>query len=54
MDDVTFDRELRQRLHLVDNPDGLTISVPDLPLKDFLIAVILLVVVIAALMWWAY
>jgi hypothetical protein len=54
MDDVTFDRELRERLALVDNPDGSTITVPDLPLRDFLIAVISLSVAIVALMWWAY
>ena len=54
MDDVTFDRELRERLHLVENPDGSTITVPDLPLRDFLVAVITLAVAIIALTWWAY
>ncbi|BBY28077.1 hypothetical protein [Mycolicibacterium sediminis] len=54
MDDATFDRELRERLALIDNPDGSTIAVPDLPLRDFLIAVISLAVAIVALTWWAY
>lgn len=53
MDDATFDRELRERLALIDNPDGSTIAVPDLPLRD-LIAVISLAVAIVALTWWAY
>lgn len=54
VDDATFDRELRERLALIDNPDGSTITVPDLPLRDFLIALIALVIAIVALTWWAY
>lgn len=54
MDDATFDRELRDRLQLVDGPDGSTIAVPDLPLRDFLIALVSLAVAIVALTWWAY
>jgi len=54
MDDVTFDRELQDRLRLVDGPDGSTITLPDLPLRDFLVAVISLSLAIVALIWWAY
>lgn len=48
MDDATFDRG---RLHLVDNPDGSTVIVPGLPLKDLLAAIIPIVVSIAALIY---
>jgi len=54
MDDETFDRELQDRLRLVDGPDGSTITVPDLPLRDVLIAAVSLCVAIVALTWWAY
>ncbi|MGH3645073.1 MAG: hypothetical protein ACRDUX_39335 [Mycobacterium sp.] len=54
MDDTTFDRELQERLHLIESPDGPPITVPDLPLRDFLVAVFSLSVAIVALMWWAY
>lgn len=54
MDDVTFDRELRERLHTIESPEGSSIIVPDLPLSDFVIAAISLSISIIALMWWAY
>lgn len=54
MDDTTFERELQQRLHTIESPDGPSLTVPDLPLLDFMLAVIALVLTIAALMWWAY
>ncbi|MBJ7339322.1 hypothetical protein [Mycolicibacterium sp.] len=54
MDDVTFDRELQNRIRLIESPDGPSLTVPDLPLKDVLLLVMTLAVVIGALMWWAY
>ena len=54
MDDATFEQELQKRLHMIESPDGPELTVPDLPLLDFAVAVIALALATALLMWWAY
>ena len=54
VDDATFEQELQKRLHMIESPDGPSLTVPDLPLFDFAVAVIVLALATALLMWWAY
>lgn len=54
VDETTFKQELQERLHMIENPDGPPLTVPDLPLLDVLIAMAVLALAIAGLMWWAY
>jgi hypothetical protein len=54
VDATTFDRELENRLHLIESPDGPEVTVDDLPLMDVLIVVAVLAALCTALMWWAY
>jgi hypothetical protein len=54
VDDATFEQELQKRLHMIESPDGPSLTVPDLPLLDFAVAVIALALATALLMWWAY
>jgi hypothetical protein len=54
VDDVTFEQELQKRLHMIESPDGPSLTVPDLPLVDFVLAVGVLALATALLMWWAY
>ncbi|MGK2866342.1 MAG: hypothetical protein ACSLFA_06805 [Mycobacterium sp.] len=49
-----MDQQLQERLTLIETSDEQSTTVPDLPLRDFVVAVIILAVAIAALMWWAY
>lgn len=48
------DQQLQERLNLIETSDEQSTIVPDLPLRDFLAAVVILAVAIVALMWWAY
>jgi hypothetical protein len=54
VDDATFEQELEKRLHMIESPDGPSLTVPDLPLLDFAVAVVALALATALLMWWAY
>ena len=54
MQTTPLDQQLQERLTLIDTGDQAATTVADLPLRDFLLAVIMLAVAIAALMWWAY
>ena len=54
MDESTFERELEERLSMLESPADATMAVPDLPLTDILIAVVALTVATVALLWWAY
>jgi hypothetical protein len=54
VDDVTFEQELQKRLHMIESPDGPSLTVPDLPLLDFVLAVGAFALATALLMWWAY
>jgi hypothetical protein len=49
-----LDQQLQERLTLISTGDEAATTVADLPLRDFLLAVIVLAVAIAGLMWWAY
>jgi hypothetical protein len=49
-----FEHQLEDRLTLIESGDGDPITVPDLPLVDFLVAVAVLAVVIVGMVWWAY
>jgi hypothetical protein len=54
VDDATFERELQERLLVIESPDGPSASVGDLPLLDFTVALVALALASALLMWWAY
>jgi hypothetical protein len=54
VDEITFERELEERLEMLESPAGDTMVVPDLPLADLLVAVIGLTLATIALLWWAY
>jgi hypothetical protein len=49
-----LDQQFEDRLALIDTADEASTIVPDLPLIDFLAAVVVLAAAVAALMWWAY
>lgn len=49
-----LDRQLQERLTLIETGDESSTTVADLPLRDFLVAVLVLAVTVAALIWWAY
>lgn len=49
-----LDQQFEDRLALIESGDAESTIVPDLPLRDFLIAAIGLAVAVAVLMWWAY
>jgi hypothetical protein len=49
-----LDQQFEDRLALIDTEGEESTTVPDLPLADFLVAVVVLAVAVAALMWWAY
>ncbi|MGB8406526.1 MAG: hypothetical protein WCE30_20925 [Mycobacterium sp.] len=54
MDDTTFEQELTRRLQLIEPADGNALTVPDLPLMDFAVAVTGLALAIVLLIAWAY
>jgi len=54
VDDATFEQELQKRLHMIESPDGPSLTVPDLPLLDFAVAAVGLALATTLLMWWAY
>ena len=54
VDDATFEQELQKRLHMIESPDGPSLTVPDLPLLDFAVAAVALALATTLLMWWAY
>ncbi|WP_156409240.1 hypothetical protein [Mycobacterium sp. Root265] len=54
MQTTPLDQQLQERLTLIDTGDQTDTTLADLPLRDFLLAVIILALSIAALMWWAY
>lgn len=54
MHNTPLDQQFEDRLNLIDTADDEATIVPDLPLIDFLLAVVLLVAAVAVLMWWAY
>ena len=54
MDETTFERELEERLTMLESPAGGTMMVADLPLSDLLVAVIGLALATIGLLWWAY
>ncbi|WP_458316616.1 hypothetical protein [Mycolicibacterium brisbanense] len=54
MDDTTFDRELEDRLSMLESPDATTMEVADLPMADLLVAIAVLALATVALLWWAY
>ena len=54
MHNSPVDQQLQERLTLIETSDDPSTIVPDLPLRDFVVAVVILAVAIAALIWWAY
>ncbi|MEZ0053543.1 hypothetical protein ABIA30_004572 [Mycobacterium sp. MAA66] len=54
VDDTTFEQELTHRLQLIEPADGNALTVPDLPLMDFAVAVTGLALAIVLLIAWAY
>lgn len=49
-----LDQQFEDRLSLIESGDAGLTTVPDLPLRDFLLAVAALIVAVIALTWWAY
>lgn len=54
MDDHTIDRQLRNRVELLESADSAPHLVGDLALRDIILTVAGLVVAIIAMVWWAY
>ena len=48
------DQQFEDRLTLLESSDAESTIVPDLPLRDFLMAVAVLIAAIVALTYWAY
>ncbi|MGV9796756.1 hypothetical protein ACWDTP_01710 [Mycobacterium sp. NPDC003449] len=54
MQSTPLDQQFEDRLSLIESGDAGLTTVPDLPLRDFLLAVAALIVAVIALTWWAY
>lgn len=54
MQPTPLDQQFEDRLTLIESSDAESTTVPDLPLRDFLVAVAVLVAAIVVLTWWAY
>lgn len=54
MHTTPLDQQLEERLILIETGDEAATTVADLPLRDFLLAVLILAAAVAGLIWWAY
>jgi hypothetical protein len=50
----SYDQQLEDRLTLIETADAGAVTVADLPVRDFVLAVATLALAIVALLWWAY
>lgn len=54
MENPSIEQQLEDRLTLIESDGAGAVTVPDLPLRDLLLTVVVLAATIAALLWWAY